>query len=128
MISEGSADSYAHILYPDVQMPWHTLNLPEGGLERVSDNLSSTDRTTISMLMWNQWGRDYIDWSGNSIGFQILQSFLRNNPNLSVAEWTAMTSEEILEKSEFEWGLGQPLAQGPPLQSIPAWSGRAGVL
>ncbi|MBR7554513.1 DUF2268 domain-containing putative Zn-dependent protease [Allobacillus sp. GCM10007491] len=45
--------------------------------------------------------RDIPSWSDYRIGFHIMQEFLKNNPNVSIEEWTFMDSDEIIKKSRF---------------------------
>ena len=37
-----------------------------------------------------------------TIGYRIMQVFLKNNPELTIMEWTDMDPEDILFKSKYE--------------------------
>ena len=40
-------------------------------------------------------------WSNYKIGYQITQSFIENNPELSIPEWTKLDSKEIVKDSAY---------------------------
>jgi len=40
--------------------------------------------------------------SAYTIGYRIMQEFLKNNPDLTVLEWTDIEAEVILLKSKYE--------------------------
>ena len=104
LVTEGKADSFAQIIDPDAFVPWHKFMVSQEQLNRFKDNLNTTDHNIIAELMFNvQSSLDTADARGYSVGYQIVQAFINNNPDVSILEWTAMSSEEILEKSDFEW-------------------------
>ena len=95
LISEGRADSFAHIVYPEVEVPWTTQNFSQAAVDLVKRNLHSTDLQFQNQIMFNN--------SGYAIGFTIVQEFIKNNPNVTVDDWTDMPATEILEKSGYDW-------------------------
>jgi len=102
MVTEGKADSFAQMVAPNAIVPWHNFMVSQEELNRYRDNLNSTDYDTITELMYHLHSSE-LDPSGYSVAYQIVQTFLNNNPDVSIVEWTAMSAEEILEKSDFEW-------------------------
>jgi uncharacterized protein YjaZ len=40
-------------------------------------------------------------WAGYTIGYQIVQSFLKGHPDLSVSQWTAIPAEEIVQQASY---------------------------
>jgi uncharacterized protein YjaZ len=41
-------------------------------------------------------------WANYKIGFQIMQDFLKNNPEMSIEGWTQLDGDEVLAKSKYE--------------------------
>jgi len=40
-------------------------------------------------------------WAGYTIGFQIVQSFLKGHPELNVSQWTAIPANELLMQAFY---------------------------
>lgn len=40
--------------------------------------------------------------SAYTIGYRIVQEFLKNNPDITLLEWTDLEAEEILAKSKYQ--------------------------
>jgi len=66
------------------------------------DNLESTDLELREDFRLGNQGKGIPTWSTYNIGYQVMESMLEENPNLSIEEWTQMSSKDILEKSEFK--------------------------
>ncbi len=103
MILEGRADTYADMLYPDNKSPW-TMALTEQEKidlwKRLQPNLQSEDQTLQHDVMF---GSDtYPQWGGYTLGFNIVQSALRNHPELKPLEWATMDPKKILEMSNYK--------------------------
>jgi uncharacterized protein YjaZ len=104
-ILEGKADTFAKMLYPNVNVPWVeplTGYSEEQGWKLFMENLDSFDTG-----LWYEFykGNHYkgLDmWSNYKIGYQIMQSFLEENPDVSVEEWTKMSAKDILIKSKYK--------------------------
>lgn len=103
-ILEGKADAFAEIVYPKVHVPWSeplTGQAKEKAWNSFTQNLNSTD-----MNLWEEFlngnpskGIEY--WSNYKIGYQIMKSFLEENPEVSILEWTKLPAEDIFLKSEY---------------------------
>lgn len=103
-VVEGKADTFASMLYPKVDAPWIE---PFTNIENkkvlgiFSANLDSTNTDlTIDFLNGNQW-KGIPMWSRYKIGYQIMDAFRTNYPNMAVEEWTKIPAKEILEKSNL---------------------------
>jgi len=103
LVFEGRADSFAHIVYPEVEVPW-TSNI-DSSTEKIiwkliDDQLGKVNGEVINKVMFGD-GMDYPQWSGYTIGYHIVQNYLEKNPELNVEAWTNMSSSDILEKSGY---------------------------
>ncbi|WP_313894412.1 DUF2268 domain-containing putative Zn-dependent protease [Psychrobacillus sp.] len=104
-VTEGKADLFAKMQYPDTDVPWIeplTGYSKEQGWKLFMENLDSTDTG-----LWYEFtnGNHYkgLDkWSNYKIGYQIMESFLKENPNVTIEEWTKMPAEDILLNSEYK--------------------------
>lgn len=97
LVFEGRADSFANKVYPDEEVAW--VNSIEYEEEKniwslISEQLNSEDGELLHNVMFG--------WGGYTIGYNIVQDFLKNNPEVSIEEWTKMDSREILDKSRYE--------------------------
>ncbi|SDO12089.1 Uncharacterized protein YjaZ [Psychrobacillus sp. OK028] len=103
-VLEGKADTFATMLYPKVNTPWtkpFTDQENKKVMEIFSANLDSTNTDlTGDFLNGNQW-KGIPVWSRYKIGFQIMEEFRTNNPNITVEEWTKIPAKELLEKSKI---------------------------
>lgn len=104
-ITEGKADTFAKVIYPDVDIPW--IKPLSGQIKKevwkiFTENLHSTDSELgIDFVEGNDW-KGIPRWSKYKIGDKIMESFLERNPEVSIEEWTKMPSEDILAKSEYK--------------------------
>lgn len=103
-VLEGKADTFASMLYPEVETPWIepiTDKENKKVMEIFSANLDSTNTDlTLDFLNGNQW-KGIPLWSRYKIGYQIMEAFQTEYPQMKVEEWTKMPAKEILEKSNF---------------------------
>lgn len=103
MVFEGKADSFANKVFPDIEVPWVSNIDPE--TERsvwssIKNQLSSDDPELFQKLMFG--GGDFPRWSGYTIGYHIVQDFLKNNNDYSIEEWTKLSSTELRNKSIYK--------------------------
>lgn len=102
MVYEGSGDSYAHLLYPDVICPW-TIVLSadaENQLwERIKGQLNNTNIAFQYEVMFGLRNQ-YPLWGGFTLGYHIVQSALKRHRELSPAEWLNLTPDKILGMSK----------------------------
>ena len=104
-VLEGKADTFAKLIYPEIEVPW--IKPFEGeDHEKVwnifKENLNSTD-TEITQDFHNGNARKGIPtWSKYKIGYQIMKSFLDENPDVTLEDWTRMTAKDIYSKSAYK--------------------------
>lgn len=101
-LSEAKADSFASIVVPDFKVPWTRELSPED--EQTIWNWLKERRYTFkeSDLAEMRNGSGVMPrWSDYRIGYHIMQEFLKQNPNVSIEEWTFMDTDKILEMSGF---------------------------
>ena len=105
LILEGKADSFANIVYPDVEVS-HTstsisLSREKELWEKIKPNLDSTDANYNQRVIFGDY-EEFPHWTGYTIGYNIVQEYIKNNPNVSIEEWTNIEAKDILENSRYE--------------------------
>ena len=104
-LSEGKADSFAHIVYPEKSPPW-TETLPEESkvvvLEELSKNANSTSFKTYYEFLNGNSTKGIPLWSNYKIGYEITQSYLEDNPDTSISYWTRLSSKNLLQNSKYK--------------------------
>ncbi len=103
LVFEGRADSFAHIVYPEVEVPWSSsleLSTEKTMWDYIDGQLNSSNSDLLNKVMFGD-GMDYPHWSGYTIGYHIVQNYLEKNPEVNVEAWTNMSSSDILEKSGY---------------------------
>ena len=107
LILEGQAETFAQMLYPDSGLKG-SLTLPiaeeKKMWDKIKENLNSFDYSYQYDILYGT-RREIPELCGYRIGYSIMQEFIKNNPDVSVEEWTCMDSKEILEKSGYEDSL-----------------------
>jgi len=100
---EGRADSFAELIYPDIKSPW--VNMFDFEKEKdvwyfLRDRLNSRD---ADLLMRTAAGDKNTPFASvYTIGYRIMQDFFKNNPDVTLQEWTDMEAEDIFRKSNYE--------------------------
>jgi uncharacterized protein YjaZ len=103
LVFEGRADSFARLIDPQRRAPWTSALTREQ--ERVAwriveRRLRSTDPQLMQGLMFG--GAEGVRrWAGYTIGFRIVQAFLKGHPDLSVSQWTAIPADELLKQASY---------------------------
>lgn len=103
MIAEGKADAYAHLIYPAITPPWDTclsVNELADAWDKIQHQLSTTEMDLNNEVMFGYNG--YYMWTGYCLGYAIVQSALKNHPNLSPEQWTKLPPTKILELSDYK--------------------------
>ena len=104
-VSEGKADSFAHIVYPEKSPPW-TESLPEESkaivLEELSKHAESTSFRTYYEFINGNSTKGIPLWSNYKIGYEITQSYLENNPDTSISYWTRLSSKNLVQNSKYK--------------------------
>jgi uncharacterized protein YjaZ len=102
VLSEGRADSFANLVYPNMNIPW-IAEVPQEDVNTIW-NWVNERRYSVNEDDYTEMrtgNRIIPQWSDYRIGYQIMQDFLKDNPGVSIKEWTFMDADEILEKSGF---------------------------
>lgn len=104
LVFEGRADSFARLVDPERQPPW-TDAFGEADERRAWEtlraHLASTDAPTMQALMFGGVN-DVPRWTGYTIGFRLVQAYLKAHPDISVREWTDLSSSEFIKWSVVE--------------------------
>ena len=105
LVFEGRADSFARLLSQGLVAPWtEALTTEQERREwRLMQNYLDTPDFAIQRLFMSG-GDSTPRWTGYTIGFHIVQSYLRKHPDMSVEEWTAMDAHRLLEESGYNAG------------------------
>ncbi len=103
LVFEGRADSFAHLVDPERQIPWTSTLTPQqekAAWEIIQQHLNSTSPAVLQNLMFG--GAEGVPrWAGYTIGFNIVQAFLRKQDTLDVNRWTAIEADELLKRSPY---------------------------
>lgn len=102
VITEGKADAFANLIIPEMDIPWTAELLPDEEqaiLKWARERRHSFTKDDKAEMHAGNY--DIPKWSDYRLGSQIMQDFLRENPDIPIKEWTFMNPEEILEKSHY---------------------------
>ena len=108
LISEGRADSYAHLLYPTVKCPWDSALTEEGKMalwNRIKPDLQKADGTIYTEVMFGSTQdtiEAYPKWGGYTLGYSIVQSALKSNPSLTPVQLSALSADTVLAMSDYK--------------------------
>lgn len=103
VLIKGKANTFARTLYPELSYAYlEPLNNEEHVWNLIQRNAAKTiEEVTIDFK--NGARQMQIPRAADqNIGFQILQDFINNHPNVSVEEWTRLSAKDLLEKSRYE--------------------------
>ncbi len=104
VIIEGEAVAFSKLVYPEIKINW---------AESLSDNEESI---ILEVLRKNMYSTSWDDYdklvNGNAvlglpqmanykIGYKIVDSYLENNPEVSIDEWIKLNTEEIVKGSQY---------------------------
>lgn len=73
----------------------------KNALFELADKRSSFDPETYNDFMSGNDSKNIPKRASYMIGYKIMQSYLEQNPNTEMEEWTALDSKEIVQKSEY---------------------------
>jgi len=99
------AGSFASILYPETKVIWkEPLSNDEEVkvLEALSINGESMDFIIYDKLVNGNSRKDIPRFSNYKIGYQITESFIENNPDSSIIEWTKLDANKIIGGSKYK--------------------------
>lgn len=102
LVLEGRAEGFADLIYPDIEAPWPgfaDLKNEYSVWQQIRQVLNSKDEQIIMKMFI---GNEEIPFlSVYSMGYIIMQEFLKNNPEVSLMEWTDIKPVDILSKSKY---------------------------
>ncbi len=103
LIFEGRGDSFAELIYPDIKAPWTDLFGTEKE-KKVWSEMKGFLLSRDEQVMQRMVGGDKNIPLGAvyTIGFRIMQEFIKNNPDILMPEWTDLSAEDILAGSKYE--------------------------
>lgn len=104
IILEGKADTFAKTIYPNVDTPWIkplTGYYKEESWKIFKENIDSVDSEIWTDFLYGNRGKGILPWTNYKIGYEIMEGFLKENPDVSINDWTKMSAEEILLKSKL---------------------------
>ncbi|MEA3319645.1 MAG: DUF2268 domain-containing putative Zn-dependent protease [Bacillota bacterium] len=104
VVMEGKAETFTKILYPDYEVHWiEPLNNDERDRvwSYIDENKYSVGEEDYSVLYNGSISKELPSWSNYRMGHQIMQEYLKKNPDLSIEEWTVLKAVEIIDGLEF---------------------------
>ncbi|MEL6760637.1 MAG: DUF2268 domain-containing putative Zn-dependent protease, partial [Myxococcota bacterium] len=105
IVSEGRADTFATTMYPGALRPWSRALSATQEAEvwgRMTESLNSTDPSVVWSYVFGSKDKDIPKYSGYTIGYRIVQSYLDQHPRSSVQTWTYMDAEDLLRESRYD--------------------------
>lgn len=106
LISEGAADTFAHHLYPNQHAFWVealTIEQEEQQWRIIQPLLDVPDRDGAlhRRFFFGDEATGTPPSTGYTIGFHILQSYWRQHPDETVADWTCKAPEYVFAESGY---------------------------
>ncbi|WP_060678743.1 DUF2268 domain-containing protein [Virgibacillus halodenitrificans] len=104
VLIEGKADTFAKIIYPDIQMPWSNFSSEENESQTWKvhkENMTSAMPSIQDDFFLGNTSKGLPQWANYKIGNKIMESFIEEKPNITIGDWTDMPANEILEKSKY---------------------------
>jgi uncharacterized protein YjaZ len=103
LVFEGRADSFARLAYPDYQAPWTDALTPaqEAAVwKTMQPHLQTTSFPVMRRFIFG--GNGHIPrWAGYTVGFRLVQTFLKRHPDWPVERWTVLEAHELLQESGY---------------------------
>jgi len=102
LVFEGRADSFAHLVYPEIyNSPSFALSEEEKSelWNKIKGSLETTDFLLQREIMFGS--ENYPHWGGYTLGYDIVQKFLLENKDISADNWTDIEGETIFLKSNY---------------------------
>lgn len=103
LVFEGRADAFATRIDPSRRAAWtHALTPGQESQAwaTLQKHLRATDAQLLTGLMFG--GAEGLPrWAGYTIGFNVVQKFLRSRSSLSVDAWTALDAAVLLQQSGY---------------------------
>ncbi|HAZ39949.1 MULTISPECIES: DUF2268 domain-containing protein [unclassified Exiguobacterium] len=100
IILEGKAEFFAHKLYP-MESSEAIAPLLDHSLEHVISELNA-ERLTTDDLFFGNYEKQIPSFTKYRLGYIIVSDFVKQHPEISLKEWSRMSSVQILEKSSYK--------------------------
>lgn len=104
LINEGQADAFAKSLYNSLEPKWlNTLTSEQESLfwEKYTKVLNSTDRSENTKYIFGDQSKGLPRCIGYHFGYEIVESYLKNNPEKSFNDVIDIDSDVIFKDSRF---------------------------
>ncbi|MBW3112638.1 DUF2268 domain-containing protein [Bacillus sp. MCCB 382] len=105
VVLEGKADAFANIIFPKIDVPWQepmTPEVKEKVVTEITELKDSSDPNRYAGLRNGIPSKDIPQWANYKIGYEIVQSYRKKHPEVSIGRWTSMHEAEIIAGSDFE--------------------------
>gem|GEM_PF-854882 len=104
ILLEGRADSFADLVFPDNKIippiPPIEIDREKEIWNNIKENLDNTDSDYSKKVLHGD-NKEFPLAAGYIIGYNIVQEFIKNNPEVSIEEWTNMRAMDMLKKSGY---------------------------
>ncbi|WP_410502857.1 DUF2268 domain-containing putative Zn-dependent protease [Exiguobacterium acetylicum] len=100
IILEGKAEFFSHKLYP-LESSESIAPLLDHTLEHVISELNAERLTTDDLFVGN-YEKQIPAFVKYRLGYMIVSDFVKQHPEISLKEWSRMSSVQILEKSSYK--------------------------
>ncbi len=103
-VMEGKAEAFAKIIYPEFKLDW--MANADGKITEQTKTLFLKEKDSAEVEVWNDFyygnaTTKVPSFSTHIIGYDIMQKFLKQHPDVPVEEWLKLTAEEILAGSGY---------------------------
>ncbi|QMT18209.1 hypothetical protein H1Q58_04090 [Planococcus maritimus] len=104
VVMEGKAEAFAEIICPESELDW--IADADEQITEATKMLFLKEKDSAEVEVWNDfyYGNAVAEvpiFASHMIGYDIMQSFLKQHPNMPVEEWLDLTAEEILAGSGY---------------------------
>lgn len=102
LIFEGLAEHFREKVIGGKKAPW-SLALNKESAKKIFSKIKKFLNSKNTKLYYSLFfgNKEYPIWAGYSLGYQIIKSFLENNPNLGWPKIIRLSPKQILENSNF---------------------------
>jgi len=102
-VLEGKAEAFAKILFPNVDYSYlDQYQIGNKTWKIFREHINSTDESITYDFYFGNQIKGISPYAKYKIGYLIVDSFLEENPNLSIKEWTALPAEHIFLNSNYK--------------------------
>ncbi|HEV7675796.1 MAG TPA: DUF2268 domain-containing putative Zn-dependent protease [Candidatus Angelobacter sp.] len=105
ILFEGKADVFAHTVFPKQTATWANTLAPvqEASVwQKMKPELASTDFRANDKFLFGREGVPKL--AGYTIGFHIVESYIKNHPAATIEEWSALNEQQLLDQSGYVAG------------------------